>query len=236
MRTISFLLLSLTASCPICFAQTYPQNQPFYYVANTRPPDAYLSLRTEPTTGRGMNIMTMPNGTLVELIERRSDRWWHVRVFPTGQEGLALSGEGNRVWIECCVTGQGVRAADENRQAVVGFKTPSNNIYCQFNEGVRGDVPTYLRCDIKETYRALPPRPSNCELDWGNAYAVYEEDRPGELLCAGDTVIDDALPTLLYGDVWRTGSIRCKSERTGLTCINALSRGFFLSKDSQRLF
>ena len=91
-------------------------------MSNTRPPDAYLSLRTEPTISRGMNIMTMPNGTMLELIERRPDRWWRVRVFPTGQEGWALSGEGSRVWIECCVTARGTPAADENQQAPVGFR------------------------------------------------------------------------------------------------------------------
>ena len=112
------------ASCSVCFAQTYPPNNSFYYVANTHPPDAYLSLRTEPTTSHGMNIMTMPNGTLLELIERRFDRWWHVRVFPTGQEGWALSAEGNKVWIECCVTAHGAPAADENHKPRSASKHP----------------------------------------------------------------------------------------------------------------
>ena len=205
MKGMCFLFLSLMANCSICFAQTYPPNTSFYYVTNTRPPDAYLSLRTEPTISRGMNIVTMPSGTLLELIERRPDRWWRVRVFPTGQEGWALSGQGNRVWIAYCVTAQGTPAADENQQVPVGFKTPSNNIYCQFAEGVHGDVPSYLRCDIKDSYGPLPPRPADCDLDWGGAYAVYEEDRPGELFCHGDTTIDDALPTLLYGNLWRRG-------------------------------
>jgi len=94
------------SSFTVCFAQIYPSDKSFYYVANTRPPDAYLGLRTNPTTTLGTNIMQMPNGTLLEIIERRADRWWHVRVFPSGQEGWALSGEGNRGWIECCATAQ----------------------------------------------------------------------------------------------------------------------------------
>jgi Bacterial SH3 domain len=236
MKTISFLFLTLIASCSFCFAQTYPPNTSFYYVANTRPPDAYLSLRTEPTTGRGMNIMTMPNGTLLDLIERRSDRWWHVRVFPTGQEGWALSGQGNKVWIECCLTAQGTPAVDENQQAPVGFKTPSNNIYCQFAEGVYGDFPSSVRCDIKESYGPLPPRPADCDLEWRGAYTISQEDRSGQLICHGDTVIDDALPTLSYGQSWRRGGLRCKSESTGVTCINALGHGFFISRESQRLY
>lgn len=222
------------ASYSVCFAQTYPPDKSFYYVANTHPPDAYLSLRTDPTTSHGMNIMQMPNGTLLELIERRYDRWWRVRVFPTGQEGWALSGDGNRAWIACCATAQGASAADQ--QAPGGFKTPSNNIYCQFVEGVPGDFASYLRCDIKYRYTAPPPRPTDCDLSWGDAYTISEEATSGQLFCHGDTAIDDALPTLLYGDLWRAGGIRCKSETIGLTCINAIGHGFSISKESQRLF
>jgi hypothetical protein len=236
MRAILFLFLSLTARCSICFAQAYPPDKSFYYVANTRPPDAYLSLRTDPTTTRGRNIMQMPNGTLLELIERRIDRWWHVRVFPTGQEGWTLSGEGNRAWIACCATAQGTPAADEIQQAPVGFKTPSNNIYCQSVDGAPGEVAGYVRCDIRFSYTVSPPRPADCDLEWGDAYGISEDAHSGQLLCHGDTVFDDALPTLFYGHVWRSGSIRCKSERIGLTCINAMGRGFFISKESQMIF
>ena len=34
-----------------------------YYVANTRPPDAFLALRTQPTSSAGARIMAMPNRT-----------------------------------------------------------------------------------------------------------------------------------------------------------------------------
>ena len=88
MKVISSFFFGILACCSVCFAQSGSPNRSFYYVANTRPPDAYLSLRTEPTTSRGMNIMTMPNGTLLELIERRLDGWWHVRSFSDWPGGL----------------------------------------------------------------------------------------------------------------------------------------------------
>jgi hypothetical protein len=113
---------------------------------------------------------------------------------------------------------------------------PSNNTYCQFIEGVAGDFASYLRCDIKYRYTALPPRLADCELEWGEAYTISEEATLGQLFCHGDTMFDDALPVLSHGDFWRSGGIRCKSERIGLTCINALGHGFSLSKESQRLF
>jgi hypothetical protein len=63
-RAVTLLFISFVASYSVCFVQT---EESFFYVANTRPPDAYLSLRTDPTTTRGMNITQMPNGTLLEL-------------------------------------------------------------------------------------------------------------------------------------------------------------------------
>ncbi len=65
-----------------------------YYVANTRPPDAFLALRTDPTSG--LRIMAMPNGTELQVLQRRDDGWWYVRVLSSGQEGWALSGQGEQ--------------------------------------------------------------------------------------------------------------------------------------------
>jgi hypothetical protein len=74
-------------------------------VGDTRPPDAYLSLRTEPSGSRGQSIMHMPNGTLLDVLQRRADGWWLVRVVPSGEEGWALNRQGSRVWIHCCSGG-----------------------------------------------------------------------------------------------------------------------------------
>ena len=96
--------LGLVASCPPSYAQSNSPDNFYFYVANTMPPDAFLSLRTAPTAAHGLNVMQMPNGTLLQVLQRRDDGWWYVRVVPSNQEGWALSGQGNRVWIECCVT------------------------------------------------------------------------------------------------------------------------------------
>ena len=75
-----------------------------YYVANTRPPDAYLALRTDPTSSFGRRVMTMPNGTRLQVLRRRDDGWWYVQVLPSGEVGWTLSRQGNQVWIECCAS------------------------------------------------------------------------------------------------------------------------------------
>ena len=74
----------------------------YYYVANTRPPDAFLALRTQPSASSGQRIMAMTNGTLLQVLQRLEDGWWYVRVKATGDEGWALSGQGDQSWIVCC--------------------------------------------------------------------------------------------------------------------------------------
>lgn len=75
-----------------------------YYVDNTRPPDAFLALRTQPSTRTGAQIMQMPNGTPLQILQRRPDRWWYVRVVSSGQTGWAKSRAGKNVWIYCCIS------------------------------------------------------------------------------------------------------------------------------------
>lgn len=71
-------------------------------MANTRPPDAYISLRTQPGSSAGQRIDRMPNGTRLQILDRRPDGWWRVREVVSGQEGWALSAQGSRTWIVCC--------------------------------------------------------------------------------------------------------------------------------------
>jgi hypothetical protein len=200
----------------------------YYYVANTRPPDAFLSLRTHPTSRKGLRIRKMPNGTLLEVLQRKSDGWWQVRVIPSGEEGWALSGQNGRAWIECCVTDTVSRKRRRAETDVIGFKTPSSNIHCQL-EGSSSDAISVLRCDIRQLDSIPPPKPPYCELDWGQAFAITEDGRVGERICHGDTVINNDLLTLSYGSVWQRAGFTCKSERTGLTCINSPGHGFSLS-------
>jgi S1-C subfamily serine protease len=92
-------------SCPgdIAIADTGAASA-LYYVDNTKPPDAFLALRTYPSATTGVQIMQMPNGTRLQVLQRRDDGWWSVKVVPTGQTGWAKSRAGKTVWIYCCVS------------------------------------------------------------------------------------------------------------------------------------
>jgi Bacterial SH3 domain len=97
-------LACLLMACLVSFGQNPTADGDTYYVANTRPPDAFLALRTNPSASQGQRIATMPNGTPLKVLQRQGDGWWYVRIVPNGPEGWALSRQGNSVWIVCCVS------------------------------------------------------------------------------------------------------------------------------------
>lgn len=129
-------------------------------------------------------------------------------------------------------------AAIAGTPGLLGLKTPTGNIQCMIDDyGVEdGSYPPFLRCDIREMTNPLPPRPAECEFDWGSAFSIAQADQAGHRLCVSDSVASDAWEVLDYGAVWQQLGFTCLSERTGLTCFNAKRHGFTLSRASQKLF
>ena len=113
----------------------------------------------------------------------------------------------------------------------IGFQTPSKNIACQFfTDNGQGT----LRCDIMNM-ETRPLRPADCDLDYGHAFEMSAKGN-AERICAGDTVMDPSLPVLAYGEVWQRAGFTCRSEQRGLTCFNAMQRGFSLARAKQEVF
>jgi hypothetical protein len=109
------------------------------------------------------------------------------------------------------------------------FQTPSGNIACAMGGGV-------VRCDILQHSFVAPPKPADCDVDWGNGVAVARKG-PGDFVCAGDTVFAPENPVLGYGERQVKNRFRCTSKQKGVRCVNTKSRhGFFLSRDEVRLF
>jgi hypothetical protein len=204
-------------------------------VTNTKPPDAYLALRSAPSSVIGQRIEEMPNGTLLEILEQRSDAWWLVRNIRTEHQGWALSGNATPQWIACWVTADLVWPVRQPNLAD-GFKTPSNRIFCQsFDAGSEQHAEAGLRCD-STSLGVLPPRPPDCDLEWGDAFEVSSIYPLATRVCHEDTAFDESLPVLRYGTVWNHNGITCTSETTGLTCLNSYGHGFRLSRAVQEVF
>jgi hypothetical protein len=117
------------------------------------------------------------------------------------------------------------------QSSVTGFRSPSNNIACQYFDY---DRQITLRCDIMEA-TVTARRPADCDLEYGKAFEMRAKGSAIRL-CYGDTIMDKALPPLAYGEVWQRGGFTCTSEQTGVTCFNTDRRGFSLSRAKQEVF
>jgi hypothetical protein len=114
-----------------------------------------------------------------------------------------------------------------------GFRSPTGNIHCQFF-AIDGDA--VIRCDLRQVSNRSLPRPRDCDLDFGQAFEISGRATRGAPLCYGDTVQDNGLPVLPYGQTWQRAGLTCLSEQTGVSCRNARGHGFTLSRAAQRVF
>jgi hypothetical protein len=108
------------------------------------------------------------------------------------------------------------------------FQTPSKNIGCYLSVEA-------ARCDIVKKGWTPPPKPADCELDWGNGVSVGQ-DGAATITCAGDTVLG-ARTELGYGQSLQAGDFVCDSSSAAMRCSNVASgHGFALSMQQYDLF
>jgi len=131
------------------------------------------------------------------------------------------------------VAGLTATSGSASTATYVSFKTPSGNIYCAYSSGLGS--PTYLRCDIRSHLHPAP-RPRTCvEGVYGESVGMSRTSR-ASVLCISDTVINPGARVLAYGTTWSRGGFRCVSRATGLTCTNTRGHGWFLSRESWRVY
>ena len=115
---------------------------------------------------------------------------------------------------------------------LIWFRAPSNNIHCVIDTGW-----SLARCDIlqvaKQSFRTPP---ADCDLDWGHAFEITATGRKGTPACVGDTVANPDAMVLNYGQEVSLGGLTCRSEKTGMTCLNPAGHGFTLAKGGQKIF
>jgi hypothetical protein len=107
------------------------------------------------------------------------------------------------------------------------FRLPSGNIGCAVDA-------TVVRCDIGQRDWVAPPKPADCQLDYGNGISL---DANGAVIaCAGDTVLG-ASDVLGYGQSAQRGPFFCVSSQAGVTCKDADNgHGFDLSRQAYKLY
>lgn len=111
---------------------------------------------------------------------------------------------------------------------LVGFTSPSGNVGCYLE-------PTTVRCDILERDWTPPPRPADCEFDYGQGIDLSVGEAP-TFVCAGDTALGGGTP-LEYGTSISAGPLTCDSAETGITCRDSTTtHGFTIAREAFRLF
>jgi len=123
-----------------------------------------------------------------------------------------------------------VSAAPAAAQNTLFFRSPTGNIHCM----ILSSSDLEARCDLREAIPSYAPR-ADCEQDYGYAFAVGSVG-PGRPLCAGDSVVMTGSPVLAYGRSVSQGGFTCRSERTGMTCVNRQGHGFSVARAQQRVF
>jgi hypothetical protein len=121
------------------------------------------------------------------------------------------------------------------------FKTPSGNIVCGYTVAPDGSVS--MECGVKSGLKP-PPSAIHCAAGDPNdkRVSLTESGRAQPVLCAGDPgpllpQIEAKARVLAYGSTIKiNGRITCASATAGLTCRNVASHGFFLSRQSWRVF
>jgi len=109
----------------------------------------------------------------------------------------------------------------------VFFVSPSKNIGCSLSD-------SGARCDIGDRTWAPPPKPAECDVDFGQGVTVVGTS-PATLTCAGDTVLvgDDVLD---YGRVATRGDFECRSTKASMACRNVkTNHGFSIAKEKYTL-
>jgi hypothetical protein len=108
------------------------------------------------------------------------------------------------------------------------FQAPSHNIACELDEHAavgpfRGQ--RTLSCVVFSASSATRGQRTWSMRTTGGARATW--------LVAN---IATEVPVLAYGRSWSFEAFQCHSQRNGLTCHNRSRHGFFLSRQSQRIF
>ena len=126
------------------------------------------------------------------------------------------------------LTGHKSAPADETVAELTGFISPTGNVACMIE-------PSRARCDIIDRDWSLPPRPADCELDYGQGISL-NSGGSAEFVCAGDTAFgpDEVLP---YGSSTVAGALRCESAEPGITCRDGQTgHGFSIAREAYRIF
>jgi hypothetical protein len=88
-----------------------------------------------------------------------------------------------------------------------------------------------LRCDINKHQWVAPD--GSCGARRTAIFSMTNSGKP-HAICPNDFVPPSRV--IPYGKTWRFAAFLCKVERVGVTCRNRQHQGWFLSRESYKLY
>lgn len=143
------------------------------------------------------------------------------------------------VLVVACAACLAASASADSSSRLPGFRSPSGNISCLF----LGGAPATLLCKIARADYAkqLQDRcmgPTGAGVDWHGF--ELSAARKGAIVCSGGALYPGkdrpSYVTLPYGKTWRQKMFSCSSRVTGVNCSNPNGHGFFLSRQTWRVW
>jgi hypothetical protein len=138
-----------------------------------------------------------------------------------------------------CAACLSASASADSSTRLPGFRSPSGNISCLF----LGGTPATLLCKIAHADYAkhLQDRcigPAGAGVDWHGF--ELSAARKGAIACSGGALYTGtdrpSYATLPYGKTWRQKMFSCSSRISGVNCSNPNGHGFFLSRQTWRVW
>jgi len=113
------------------------------------------------------------------------------------------------------------------------FTSPTGNIHCRVDVRFH-----FAECGIDRSAWSPPPRPADCEYDWGGTMVVVNLGAPADFDCRSDAPFaQDEPEPLPYGHTVMGGGVECTSRESGVTCTALDSqRGFEIAFEEYRFF
>jgi uncharacterized protein DUF6636 len=143
------------------------------------------------------------------------------------------------VLVAACAACLTASASAGSSTRLPGFRSPSGNISCL----ILGGTPATLLCkiahaDYAKELQARCMGPAGAGVDWHGF--ELSAARKGAIVCSGGALYPGtdrpSYVTVPYGKTWRQKMFSCSSRVTGVNCSNPNGHGFFLSRQTWRVW
>ena len=137
-----------------------------------------------------------------------------------------------------CAACVAASASADSSTRLPGFRSPSGNISCVFLSVTPTLLCKIAHADYAKQLQDRCMGPAGAGVDWHGF--ELSAARKGAIVCSGGALYPGmdrpSYVTVPYGKAWRQKMFSCSSRVTGVNCSNPNGHGFFLSRQTWRVW